>query len=202
MTTNRDHNQDHGPDDSAIRNVEVSYERRDMGARGILLFLALLAIAGIAIHFLIWGMYVGMEKYAAANDPKLHPLLPVDKLPARSHIIVPSNVPINTEKFPTPRLQTDDVTDMHTFLKQEDRVLTAQPWKDQGGVVHLPIDRAMELVVQRGLPARSTPPPEAPDQTESGNVMRNEADKSSDAVSVPGAPKSESPTGTGEKQPH
>jgi hypothetical protein len=190
MTTKRGHNPDHGPDDSLIRNAEVSYEHRDMGARGILLFLVVLAVSGIAIHFLIWGMYVGMEKYAAANEPQLHPLLPKDKLPERSRVIVPSNVPINTEKFPTPRLQTDDVTDMRTFLKQEDRMLTAQPWKDQSGVVHLPIDHAMDLVVQRGLPARATPPPpEAPDQTESGNVAMSEEKKSSDAESVPGAPK-------------
>jgi hypothetical protein len=191
MATKRDHNPEHGPDDRAIRNVEVSYEHRDMGARGILLFLVVLAIVGIAIHFLIWGLYVGMEKYAAANDPQLHPLLSKDNhLPARTHMIVPSNVPINPEKFPSPRLQTDDVTDMRTFLKQEDRMLTAQPWKDQSGVVHLPIDRAMDLVVQRRLPSRVTPPPpEAPDQTESGNVAMSEEKKSSDAVSVPGAPK-------------
>jgi hypothetical protein len=204
MTTKHDQHPDHGPDDSLIRNTEVSYEHRDMGARGILLFLVVLAISGVAIFALIWGMYFGMEKYAAANDPQLHPLLPPDRLPERSRVIVPSNVPINTEKFPTPRLQTDDATDMRTFLKQEDRMMTAEPWKDSSGVVHLPIDRAMELVVQRGLPARaSAPPAEAPDQTESGNVTRNEEDKSSDAVSVPGAPKSEAPaSGKGEKQPH
>lgn len=199
MATKHDQHPDHGPDDSLIRNAEVSYEHRDMGARGILLFLVVLAISGVAIFALIWGMYFGMEKYAAANDPQLHPLLPPDKLPARSNVIVPSNVPINTEKFPTPRLQTDDATDMRVFLKQEDRMLTAEPWKDSNGVVHLPIDRAMELVVQRGLPARATAPPaEAPDQTESGNVARSEMDKTSDAVSV-AAPKGE--TANGEKQP-
>ena len=204
MATKRDHNPDHGPDDSLIRNAEVSYDRSDLGARGILLFLVVLAIAGIAVHFLILGLYVGMEKYAAANDPQLHPLLPPDKLPARSRVIVPSNVPINTEKFPTPRLQTDDVTDMQTFLKQEDRMLTAQPWKDPSGVVHLPIDRAMELLVQRGLPVRATPPPpEAPDQTASGNVAMSEVKRSSDAVSVPGAPKGDNtnPTGTEKLKP-
>ena len=203
MTTKRDHNPDHGPDDSLIRNTEVSYEHRDMSARGVLLFLVVLGISGVAILALVWSMYFGMEKYAAANDPQLHPLAPPDKLPPRSRVIVPSNVPINTEKFPTPRLQTDDATDMRVFLKQEDRILTAEPWKDSSGVVHLPIDRAMELVVQRGLPVRATAPPmEAPDQTESWNVERNEEDKSSDAVSVPGAPKGETPTsGNGEKQP-
>jgi hypothetical protein len=204
MATKRDHTPDHGPDDNLIRNSEVSYERRDMGARGILLFLVVLAISGVAIHFLIYGMYAGMEKYAEANDPQLHPLAPADKLPARSNVIVPSNVPINTEKFPTPRLQPDDVSDMRTFLKQEDRILTAGPWKDETGVVHLPIDRAMDLVVQRGLPARATPPaPEAPDQTESGNVARNEEDKSSDAVSVPGAPKGDTtkPTSMEKEKP-
>jgi hypothetical protein len=204
MATKRDHNPDHGPDDSLIRNAEVSYEHRDLGARGVLLFLVVLAVSGVVIFLLVWGMYAGMEKYAAVNDPQLHPLAPPDKLPPRSNVIVPSNVPINTEKFPTPRLQTDDTTDMRTFLKQEDRLLQAGPWKDSNGVVHLPIGLAKELVVQRGLPARPTPPPsEAADQTESGNIVRNEVDKASDAVSVPGIPKGETPTsGKDEKQPH
>ena len=201
MATKRDH-PDHGPDDSLIRNTEVSYERRDLGARGILVFLAVLGIFGIAVHFLVFGMYKGMEKYAAANDPELHPLTPKDNL--QRPVIVPSNVPVDLQKFPQPRLQPDDVTDMTTFIMQEQIMLNAQPWRDETGVVHLPIDRAKQLISERGLPARNaaapptayegagvaTPGGQAPlDQTDSGNIGWNEVYKPTDATSVPGAPK-------------
>ena len=56
-------------------------------------------------------------------------------------------------RFPTPRLQTDDgyqeITDMHA---REDLLLENYSWADQGkGTVRIPIERAMELLAQRGL---------------------------------------------------
>ena len=59
-----------------------------------------------------------------------------------------------TQTFPTPRLQTDDgnqdVADLHA---REDLLLDNYSWVDQSkGKVRIPIERAMELIAQRGLP--------------------------------------------------
>jgi hypothetical protein len=59
-----------------------------------------------------------------------------------------------TERFPAPRLQTDDgsqdVADLHA---REDMLLEDYSWVDPSqGKVRIPIERAMELVAQRGLP--------------------------------------------------
>ena len=59
-----------------------------------------------------------------------------------------------TKTFPTPRLQTDDgnqdVADLH---EREDLLLENYSWVDQAqGKVRIPIERAMELIAQRGLP--------------------------------------------------
>ena len=59
-----------------------------------------------------------------------------------------------TQRFPTPRLQMDDgnqdLVDMH---QREDLLLDHYTWVDkQQGVVRIPIDRAMELIVEKGLP--------------------------------------------------
>jgi hypothetical protein len=59
-----------------------------------------------------------------------------------------------TEHFPTPRLQTDDgnqdVADLHA---REDLLLDNYSWVDEStGKVRIPIERAMELIAQRGLP--------------------------------------------------
>jgi hypothetical protein len=45
----------------------------------------------------------------------------------------------------------------------EDAVLNTYGWVDrESGIVHIPIERAMELLLQRGLPAR--PPDQQPTQ--------------------------------------
>jgi hypothetical protein len=59
-----------------------------------------------------------------------------------------------TKTFPTPRVQTDDgnqdVADLHA---REDLLLSHYTWVDQShGKVRIPIERAMELIAQRGLP--------------------------------------------------
>ena len=59
-----------------------------------------------------------------------------------------------TQSFPTPRVQTDDgnqdVADLHA---REDLLLSNYTWADQTqGKVRIPIERAMELIAQRGIP--------------------------------------------------
>jgi hypothetical protein len=59
-----------------------------------------------------------------------------------------------TQTFPTPRLQRDDgnqdLLDLHA---REDLLLGHFSWVDRSqGKVRIPIDRAMELIAQRGLP--------------------------------------------------
>jgi hypothetical protein len=58
------------------------------------------------------------------------------------------------EQFPSPQLQIDDgyqeITDQHL---REDMLLEHYSWADQGkSKVRIPIERAMELIAQRGLP--------------------------------------------------
>jgi hypothetical protein len=58
------------------------------------------------------------------------------------------------QQFPTPRLQLDDgnqdLADLHA---REDLLLENYSWADQSqGKVRIPIERAMELIAQSGLP--------------------------------------------------
>jgi hypothetical protein len=61
-----------------------------------------------------------------------------------------------TRTFPTPRLQDDDgnldTADLHA---REDLLLDNYSWVDRSkGTVRIPIERAMELIAQRGLPVQ------------------------------------------------
>ena len=57
---------------------------------------------------------------------------------------------------PLPRLQVAPVQDLQHYRQQENEILNSYGWVDrQGGGVRIPIERAIELTLQRGLPARA-----------------------------------------------
>jgi hypothetical protein len=64
---------------------------------------------------------------------------------------------IEPEKvFPEPRLLKNEAIDLGKFRAGEEQVLTSYGWVDQSkGVVRIPIDRAIEVVAQKGLPSRT-----------------------------------------------
>ena len=59
---------------------------------------------------------------------------------------------------PEPRLQTDPRADLRELRAHESTVLSTYGWVDKAaGVVRIPIEEAMRITAQRGLPARSAP---------------------------------------------
>jgi hypothetical protein len=65
--------------------------------------------------------------------------------------------------FPTPRLQYDDTREMSVYRESEEEWL-ASTGKDSNGNIHIPVDQAMNLLVQHGLRPVSGPfvPPTLP----------------------------------------
>ena len=60
------------------------------------------------------------------------------------------------------RLQPIPENDIYQFRMQEEQVLRNYGWIDRtGGRVQIPIDDAMRLTVERGLPSRVVPPEES-----------------------------------------
>jgi hypothetical protein len=63
-----------------------------------------------------------------------------------------------------PRLQVSAPKDMATFRADEEKILNGYEWLNrQAGTVRIPIDRAMQLLTERGLPTagQSSQPTEA-----------------------------------------
>ena len=59
-------------------------------------------------------------------------------------------------EVPAPRLQPQPFKDVYVLRGEEAARLSSYGWVDkQGGVTRIPIDRAMELMLQRGFPVRS-----------------------------------------------
>src|SRR5579872_6287208 len=60
---------------------------------------------------------------------------------------------------PTPRLQDNPSIEPQPLPAREDMVLSTYGWSDKNaGTVRVPIDRAMELMLQRGFPTRPAVP--------------------------------------------
>jgi hypothetical protein len=134
------------------------YERRDIGVRPILYFIAGLIVAAVLIHLLLAGLYEYLDKRENANQPPVNPLVSSASTDTRH---VSPKYP--DAAFPDPRLETDERTQLNDIRLAEEQKLNSYDWIDQkAGTVRIPIDRAIDLVAQRGLPVR---PQEAAGQT-------------------------------------
>jgi hypothetical protein len=60
----------------------------------------------------------------------------------------------NQEQFPpVPRLEVHPTIEMHELRSDEDKILSTYGWTDKDkAIVRVPIDRAMELQLERGFP--------------------------------------------------
>ena len=126
------------------------YERSDIGVSGILYFLAALAFAGIVTYFIVAGLYSFLEK-RFESQATMSPLV--------------TNAPTDTRHiskdypqavFPDPKLEEDERGQLNGIRLNEEQTLSSYDYIDQkAGTVRIPIDRAMDLIAQRGLPVRA-----------------------------------------------
>jgi hypothetical protein len=139
------------------------YERTDISTRGVLYFLAGLAVFGALAYLAAAGVYSCLDKRSAAEQAPVNPL--VTNAPADTRHI---SKDYPQQAFPNPRLETDERTQLDgDRLKEEQRLSTYDYIDKNAGAVRIPIDRAMDLITQRGLPVRAqasaaaTPAPES-----------------------------------------
>lgn len=139
-----------------IRHPETMYDRTDLSARGILYFLIALAITVTLIHIISWSFV----RYFARNQLTPAPRNAAIVTPAKE--AGPRGSPVL--QFPAPRLQADPVADLNKFRAAEEQHLNGSGWIDKkSGVAYIPIERAIDMTAQQGLPVRPAPalPPRA-----------------------------------------
>jgi hypothetical protein len=80
---------------------------------------------------------------------------PMQKMSPLGLIAAPNLEPL--ERFPKPDLQIDDDhAERTTLLAAQNQKLNSYGWIDRSnGIVQIPIDRAIDLLAQRGLPSRT-----------------------------------------------
>jgi hypothetical protein len=124
------------------------FEREDLRPSGPLYFLVGLAVFGVVVYLAMYGLYNMLESSEKAHQPPLRPM-------ATPQADTRATTTEDTQSFPQPRLEENERTQIGPFIEEQDRKLATYDWvnKDKG-TVRIPIDRAMELIVQRGLPVR------------------------------------------------
>lgn len=135
--------------EDGVRNPGVSYEPREADLRVVLWFLAALGLASVLVLLVLWGMFGYFRSKSAERGPLPSP---------RMYTSAPS--------VPQPRLQPNPVADYDVYRLSDQETLNSYGWVDQKtGIAHIPIDKAMDLVVERGLPWKTPgagPAPTAP----------------------------------------
>jgi hypothetical protein len=129
----------HAAHDDGDHNAGIHHETTDVNISAIILSGVALIVSAVLISFVVWVLFKYFESREARRVAPEYPLA------ATQEVRVP----------PEPRLQTDPRQDLQDLRAQENQILNSYGWIDKNtGVVRIPIDEAMKLVVQRGLPSR------------------------------------------------
>jgi hypothetical protein len=162
-------------------NNEVEFERQDLNPSAVFAFLVGLAVAGVIIHLVLLGMYNFLDRYNARNQPPQHPLSNRGNS-VNTRAITPADI----QRFPEPRLESDERTEINGLRLREEQQLNSYGWVDQkAGTVHIPIDRAMELLVERGLPTRPQAGAVPPSPVNTARAAAAKADNSQKTPAKP-----------------
>jgi hypothetical protein len=131
------------PPKGALENPEVRFEKEDIRATPVLRFLVGLALTCVVVALLLVAFFLGMRSYVAGLQPP------------------PPHMKFEADRKPTgPVLQERPARDLASVRSEEDAILRSYGWVDKSrGVVRIPVEEAMKLLSERGLPRTSPEPP-------------------------------------------
>lgn len=117
------------------------YEQRDANAKWIFAIVAVLFVIGMLMHLVLAGVQKRLAKKPSSRDQLTG---------------LTSQQPPTTELQSYPRLQIAPQQEMQAFRAREEQELNTYGWINRtAGVVRIPIERAMQLMVERSIPSRS-----------------------------------------------
>jgi hypothetical protein len=130
-------------EDIPAESVARGYEVDDVSVRGIVIFAAGLLAAAVVIHLVLWWMLSNWTGEVLIPFPQIFP----------SRVEAPA--------APGPGVEAAPVQEMDLLRAEQYETLATYGWIDrEEGVVRIPIERAMELLVEEGVPARDDQVPD------------------------------------------
>jgi len=136
-------------------NADTGYEHEDLSPQGVFYFMGGVAVLGVVIYFILIGMYRFLDNNDRKHQPAANPMAATTGVDPQT-MNYKQILDQAQQTFPKPVLENSEQTQYMEELKKENEVLGSYDWVDQkNGVVRIPIDRAMDLLEQRGLPVVS-----------------------------------------------
>jgi hypothetical protein len=124
-------------------NPGVSHERRDINVFQVSAFGIGLLLSCVVTVFIIWALF---DFFYAREDAKNA------KNPAALMIKDQNKLP------PEPRLQAEPKVELKDLRADEEAILNSYGWVNpEKGIVRIPIDQAIDIVAQKGLPSKPSP---------------------------------------------
>ena len=163
----------HGPTD----NLDVVHEESDINVRAIIWFVVVLALIVVAVDIAMWGMFRVLDHLETKNAPIVSPLA-VE--PRREDAAPPGPA----------ALQTTPWLDLKAFRAEQNTRLHNYAWVDEtAGVARVPIDKAKELLLKKGIPVR----PELAGETEGTHAAAGGESNGGRTLPTGGADRSTAP---------
>jgi len=140
---------------SAKPNGHPDFERKDISVNGVVVFLVGLAAMIVISYFVVDVFYGFLEKHFEAQQAPVSPLVTnaqkdTRRLPPQYGEDYAKYL---KESFPEPQLETDERTQLNEVRLREEDILGTYGYVDKNaGTIRIPIERAMDLLVQQGLP--------------------------------------------------
>ncbi|HEY6147541.1 MAG TPA: hypothetical protein VIZ69_07570 [Thermoanaerobaculia bacterium] len=127
--------------------LAAGHEPNVVSSRGVARFLIGLAMGTAFFAVLVWGVFQLLKRDARSEDRPL-----------------PANVARQLERVPpAPRLEDRPLAPRAQLNARENAILGSYGWVDKkAGTVRIPIERAMDLIAHRGLPATGSAPAGSP----------------------------------------
>ncbi len=144
---------------------QAGHETSDVSIRGIVRFGIGLGVGTILAAVGMWMLFRVLERRERRVD------VPVPPMVAAGLRRTP----------PEPRLEANPLEPRHRMQAREEAALTTYGWVDRGtGVARIPIGRAMELLVERGLPPSKPVVPAAGDACDARRPENGKRETSND----------------------
>lgn len=149
------------PDVSHIKNPDVTHEASDVSVGGILKFVVGLTVFAVVVHVLMWGMFrllKAQEEKEAAPGPMA--MTEQERLPPAPRLQAATGFGVKLENGEWVNLEMrEPEAEYRVLRKQWDGALNCKDGNEEPHVVAdhvfcMPIDQAMDKIVESGLPTR------------------------------------------------
>jgi hypothetical protein len=139
---------------------EAQHETSDVNIKLIVGSGVFLVVCGIIVHLVLFGFYKILDREFEKMNPPANPMIqtevPTGGSTMKSETAEETSKRLNRTfggNALNPMLQVDDVRDMDLMRNSQNAQIDEYHWlnKDTGSVT-IPVERAMDLLVQRGLP--------------------------------------------------